>query len=147
MGICATIAWQVGPKLEEWPTVVFLASQGLGLVIAVFWMRRTINSLDSNVRASLKMIIFHFVNFIGLEALHFIRYAHRRINCPCPEWSPHGRVNYRNLIDMIIECYATYMILVLFYLVYQFGKNRQIGKMVYEENLTDDSEQTSEEDR
>ena len=40
-------------------------------------------------------------------------------------------------LKMVNECYFSYMTLFLFYLVYRFGKNRDLGTIAYKESLVE----------
>ena len=45
---------------------------------------------------------------------------------------------------MVYDCYFTYMTLVLFYLIYRFGKNRYLGATAYKESLVESTDGTQE---
>ena len=89
------------------------------------------------------MILFHVVNFIGICVLYLVRVLYYKSAPPRPDQDMlvYGT---KKILLMTLICYTTYMTLVLFYLVYRFGRNRQLGQNVYEESLTE-SEQADEE--
>ena len=74
----------------------------------------------------MKIVILHLVNFIGLEIILAFEFA-------VVYYQPQPDLFFYSMI--VREIYFAYMTLVLFYLVYCFGKNRHLGTTVYEESL------------
>ena len=104
-------------------------------------MRIIINSINGDVFASLAMLVFHIVNFAGFEAGHVIHYFMHRNT---PEYPSALTLKEFKVTDMINKTYFTYMTFVLFYLVYCFGQNRQLGKTLYQESLVESEEASQE---
>ena len=110
-----------------WYSIVFFTTQGLVLVLAVWYLRAKINSVRE-LHANLKMIIFHLGNFIGLEAVYAFQYY------AVKQDESVRQVKMEAAAYMVDQCYFTYMTLFLFYLVYCFGKNRHLGMITCKES-------------
>ena len=83
--------------------------------------------MNVNDFASWNMFIFHLVNFISLELFDVIRYILYQDTTPYPK-RPTSTLVEDKVLEMICKTYFTYMTFVLFYLVYCFGKNKQLGE-------------------
>ena len=72
------------------------------------------------------MVLYHVVNFIGLLLLYVAEWMLFKYTPPYHEYD---MLEYatKKIILMAERCCNTYMTLVLFYLVYCFGRNRQLG--------------------
>ena len=91
----------------------------------------TVNSIGASVRASFKMVLLHLVNFIFLEVLYVIRYIAEN-----DTWVKQNKI-YLLQILIANKCFYTYMSFVLYYLVYRFDKNMNLGTMVFKEAQSD----------
>ena len=72
------------------------------------------------------MVLYHVVNFIGLLLLYVARWMLVKYTPPYNEYDMLEYVT-KKIILTAERCCNTYMTLVLFYLVYCFGRNRQLG--------------------
>ena len=138
LAVIMAISWQEFVQstgnYTKWPSIVYATVQGLFLVVAVFYLRKSINTIDG-MHASFAMLMLHLVNFIILEILWLV-------NCLMNYYYRH-RVNML-IVLMVNLTYFTYMTLVIFFLVNWISKNKQFGVRAYKESLIESSEGRSE---